>query len=148
MANMATNSAMSALTEGETLANVSGIFNFSFGTYKIQIRDMADLGQLGIDDDFAGVAREFALYPNYPNPFNPETRIRFQLAENSNVRLMIYDVLGRKVRTLVSERMDAGHHVLNWNGLNDAGADVASGMYVYRIKAGDFIAHRKMLLVR
>jgi flagellar hook assembly protein FlgD len=52
------------------------------------------------------------------------------------------------VRTLVSERMDAGHHVLNWNGLNDAGADVASGMYVYRIKAGDFIAHRKMLLVR
>ena len=148
MANMATNSAMSALTEGETLANVSGIFNFSYGTYKIQIRDMADLGQLGIDDDFAGVAREFALYPNYPNPFNPETRIRFQLAENSNVRLMIYDVLGRKVRTLVSERMDAGHHVLNWNGLNDAGADVASGMYVYRIKAGDFIAHRKMLLVR
>ena len=148
MANMATNSAMSALTEGETLANVSGIFNFSYGTYKIQIRDMADLGQLGIDDDFAGVAREFALYPNYPNPFNPETRIRFQLAENSNVRLMIYDVLGRKVRTLVSKRMDAGHHVLNWNGLNDAGADVASGMYVYRIKAGDFIAHRKMLLVR
>ena len=148
MANMAADNYMSDLAEGTTLASVTGIFNFSYGTYKIQIRDLADLGQLGIDGDFAGVAREFALYPNYPNPFNPETRIRFQLAENSNVRLMIYDVLGRKVRTLVSDRMDAGHHVLNWDGLNDAGTDVASGMYVYRIKAGDFIAHRKMLLVR
>jgi hypothetical protein len=148
MANMAADNYMSDLVEGTTLASVTGIFNFSFGTYKIQIRDMADLGQLGIDDDFAGVAREFALYPNFPNPFNPETRIRFQLAENSNVKLMIYDVLGRKVRTLVSKRMDAGHHVLNWNGLNDAGADVASGMYIYRIKADDFIDHRKMLLIR
>ena len=148
MANMAADNYMSDLAEGTTLASVTGIFNFSYGTYKIQIRDLADLGQLDIDDDFAGVAREFALYPNYPNPFNPETRIRFQLAENSNVRLMIYDVLGRKVRTLVSDRMDAGHHVLNWDGLNDAGTAVASGMYVYRIKAGDFIAHRKMLLVR
>ena len=148
MATMEANSFMSGLEEGTTLTNVSGIFNFSFGTYKIQIRDMADLGQLGIDDDFAGIAREFALYPNFPNPFNPETRIRFQLAENSDVKLMVYDVLGRKVRTLVSDRMDAGHHVINWDGLNDAGTDVASGMYVYRIKAGDFIAHRKMLLVR
>jgi len=148
MANMAADNYMSDFAEGTTLASVTGIFNFSFGTYKIQIRDLADLGQLDIDNDFAGVAREFALYPNFPNPFNPETRIRFQLAENSNVRLMIYDVLGRKVRTLVSDRMDAGHHVLNWDGLNDAGTAVASGMYVYRIKAGDFIAHRKMLLVR
>jgi DNA/RNA endonuclease YhcR with UshA esterase domain len=148
MATMEANSFMSGLEEGTTLTNVSGIFNFSFGTYKIQIRDMADLGQLGIDDDFAGIAREFALYPNFPNPFNPETRIRFQLAENSDVKLMVYDVLGRKVRTLVSDRMDAGHHVINWDGLNDAGTDVASGMYVYRIKAGDFISHRKMLLVR
>ncbi len=94
------------------------------------------------------IATSFRLSDAYPNPFNPETRIRFQLAENSNVRLMIYDVLGRKVRTLVSDRMDAGNHVINWDGLNDAGTDVASGMYVYRIKAGDFIAHRKMLLVR
>ncbi len=148
MATMEANSFMSGLEEGTTLTNVSGIFNFSFGTYKIQIRDMADLGQLGIDNDFAGIAREFALYPNFPNPFNPETRIRFQLAENSDVKLMVYDVLGRKVRTLVSDRMDAGHHVINWDGLNDAGTDVASGMYVYRIKAGDFISHRKMLLVR
>ncbi len=148
MATMEANSFMSGLEEGTTLTNVSGIFNFSFGTYKIQIRDMADLGQLGIDDDFAGIAREFALYPNFPNPFNPETRIRFQLAENSDVKLMVYDVLGRKVRTLVSDRMNAGHHVINWDGLNDAGTDVASGMYVYRIKAGNFIAHRKMLLVR
>ncbi|MBC8395437.1 MAG: T9SS type A sorting domain-containing protein [Candidatus Marinimicrobia bacterium] len=148
MATMEANSFMSEFSEGTTLETVSGIFNFSFGTYKIQIRDMADLGQLGIDDDFVGITREFALYPNFPNPFNPETRIRFQLAENSNVKLMIYDVLGRKIRTLVSNRLDAGHHIINWNGLDDKGVDAASGMYIYRIKAGDFIDHRKMLLVR
>jgi len=148
MANMAANSFMSDLQEGTTLSSVTGIFNYSFGMYKIQIRDLTDLGQLGIDDDFTGVARQFALHPNYPNPFNPETRIRFELAKTSNVRLMIYDVLGRKVRTLVSDKMDAGHHVVNWNGMNDEGIEAASGMYVYRIKAGDFISHRKMLLVR
>ncbi|MCH7764531.1 MAG: T9SS type A sorting domain-containing protein, partial [Candidatus Marinimicrobia bacterium] len=148
MANMAAFNFLSGLAEGTTLSSVTGIFNFSFGTYKIQIRDLADLGGLGINDDFDGITREFALYPNYPNPFNPETRIRFQLAKHSNVKLMIYDVLGRNVRTLVSDKMDAGHHVINWNGLNDQGANVASGMYIYRIKAGDFIAHRKMLLVR
>ncbi len=148
MATMEANSFMSGLEEGTTLTNVTGIFNFSFGTYKLQIRDMADLGQLGINDDFAGIAREFALYPNFPNPFNPETRIRFQLAENSDVKLIVYDVLGRKIRTLVSDRMDAGHHIINWNGLDDSGIDAASGMYIYRIKAGDFIDHRKMLLVR
>ncbi len=148
MANMAANSFMSDLQEGTTLSSVTGIFNYSFGTYKIQIRDLTDLGQLGIDDDFTGVARQFALHPNYPNPFNPETRIRFELAKTSNVRLMIYDVLGRKVRTLVSDKMDAGHHVVNWDGMNDEGIEAASGMYVYRIKAGDFISHRKMLLVR
>jgi len=148
MANMAANSFMSDLQEGTTLSSVTGIFNYSFGTYKIQIRDLADLGQLGIDDDFTGIARQFALYPNYPNPFNPETRIRFQLAETSDVKLVIYDVLGRKVRTLVSGKMDVGHHVVNWDGLNDEGLDVASGMYVYRIKAGTYIDHRKMLLVR
>ncbi len=148
MANMAANNFMSSLAEGTTLESVTGILNFSFGTYKIQVRDLADFGGLGIDDDFEGIAREFALYPNFPNPFNPETRIRFQLAKQSDVKLMIYDVLGRKVRTLVSNKMNAGNHVVNWNGLNDEGAVVASGMYVYRIKAGDFIAYRKMLLVR
>lgn len=148
MATMEADNFMSGLVVGLTLETVSGIFNFSFGTYKIQIRDLADLGTLSIDDDFDGITREFALYPNYPNPFNPETRIRFQLAKHSDVKLMIYDVLGRKVRTLVSNKMDAGNHVVNWDGLNDQGANVASGMYIYRIKAGDFIDYRKMLLVR
>jgi len=148
MSTMEADNFLSGLEVGSTLETVTGIFNFSFGTYKIEVRDMADLGQLSIDDDFYGIAKEFALYPNFPNPFNPETRIRFQLAENSNVKLMIYDVLGRKVCTLVSDRMDAGHHIINWDGLDDKGIDAASGMYIYRIKAGDFIDHHKMLLIR
>lgn len=148
MATMAADNFMSGLEEGSTLSTVSGIFNFSFGTYKIQIRDLADLGQLGIEDEFDGIIREFALYPNYPNPFNPETRIRFQLAETSDVKLMIYDVLGHRIKTLLAERMTAGQHVVNWDGTDENGISVASGMYIYRIKAGDFIDHRKMLLVR
>ncbi len=148
MSTMEADNFLSGLEVGSTLETVSGIFNFSFGTYKIEVRDMADLGQLSIAEDFDGIAKEFVLYPNFPNPFNPETRIGFQLAENSNVKLIIYDVLGRKVRTLISEKMDAGNHIINWNGLDDSGIDAASGMYIYRIKADDFIDHRKMLLVR
>jgi len=144
MANMEAHNYMSGLSEGTTLTNVTGIFNFSFGSYKIQIRGLGDLGGLGIDDQFEGIAREFALYPNYPNPFNPETRIQFQLAKHSNVQLLIYDVLGRKIRTLVSGRLEGGYHIINWDGLDDDGTDAASGMYIYRIKAGNFIAHRKM----
>ncbi len=148
MATTAANSFMSNLEEGQTLTSVTGIFNFSFGTYKIQVRDLGDLGTLGIDDDFSGLSREFALYPNYPNPFNPETRIHFQLAEQSDVKVVIYDVLGRNVRTLIAANMDAGYHVVNWDGLNAAGIAMATGMYIFRIKAGNFIAHRKMLLIR
>jgi len=99
-------------------------------------------------DDSDGMINKYALYPNYPNPFNPETKIHFQLANNSDVQLVIYDILGRKIRTLVSNYLDVGNHVVTWDGLNEDGANVASGMYVYRIEAGDFIDYRKMLLVR
>ena len=129
------------------LSTVSGIFNYSYGTYKIEVRDIGDLGELGIDGS-DGLLNKYALYPNYPNPFNPETKIHFQLANNSDVQLIIYDILGRKIRTLVSNHLNVGNHVVTWNGLDEDGANVASGMYIYRIEAGDFIDYRKMLLVR
>jgi len=147
MATMEADNYMSSLVVDDMLATVSGIFNYSFGTYKIEVRDMGDLDQLGVDDS-DGMINKYALYPNYPNPFNPETKIHFQLANNSDVQLVIYDILGRKIRTLVSNYLDVGNHVVTWDGLNEDGANVASGMYVYRIEAGDFIDYRKMLLVR
>ena len=148
MATMAADNYMSTLEEGTTLSQVTGIFNFSFGTYKIQIRDLADLGQLGVDENFEALPRQFALHDNYPNPFNPETRIRFEVGKQENVQLIIYDMLGRKVRTLVNDNYDPGMYVINWDGMNDSRQPVSSGPYLYRIKAGEFIDHKKMILVR
>jgi hypothetical protein len=141
---------LTALAVGDSIESISGIFNFSFGTYKVQVRNMADLGEvLGTDPDFAGTPFTYALYSNYPNPFNPETRIRFEIGGHEDVTLVIYDILGRRVRLLMKDMAsNPGMHVVNWDGRNDLGVEVASGVYIYRVLAGDFIAHRKMLLVR
>ena len=149
MATMEADNYMSTLEANDMLETVSGIFNYSFGTYKIQVRDMVDLGQgLTIEDEDIGLVKGFALYSNYPNPFNPETRIRFQLPQKSGVELVVYDILGQRVKTLITEIMDAGLHQVTWDGLNYDGNEVASGMYIYRIKAGEYFANQKMLLVR
>jgi len=150
MANMAADNFMSTLVEGQELESVMGIFNFSYGTYKVQIRDLDDLGQtVGIDDNVKVNPYEYALHDNFPNPFNPETQIRFSMGGQENVKLVIYDVMGRQVRSLLNgESYTPGFHVVNWNGLDNRGQKVPSGMYIYRIKAGDFIADKKMLLVK
>jgi len=150
MATMDADNAMSELVEGQELSHVMGIFNYSFGTYKVQIRDVADLGiTVGINDDVKVNPYEYALHNNFPNPFNPETQIRFSLGGRENVKLVIYDIMGRQVRTLANgDSFNSGFHVLNWDGRDNIGEKVATGMYIYRIKAGDFIADKKMLLVK
>ena len=90
----------------------------------------------------------FFLDQNYPNPFNPETVIRYGLDQQSPVVLTIYDMLGRRVRTLVEAEQTSGRHEAVWDGLDDAGRPAASGLYVYQLRAGAFIASRKMLLLR
>ncbi len=88
------------------------------------------------------------LYANYPNPFNPSTRIRFELSEASDIELVISDVLGRKIVTLAAGHFRSGSHELFWNGLNDRGRPVSSGIYFYLLKAGRQIQSRKMVLLR
>ena len=90
----------------------------------------------------------FTLNQNYPNPFNPTTTIRFQLPKKADVQLVVYNSLGQKVRTLVSGRRNAGKHEVVWNGTNDQGQLVASGMYIYRLIAEDRVQSRRMLLIR
>jgi len=85
---------------------------------------------------------------NFPNPFNPATRIEFGLKERTAVSLRIYDVAGRLVRVLVDESRDAGRYVEEWNGRDDGGRAVASGIYFYSIEAGSFERTRKMVLLR
>ena len=93
--------------------------------------------------------REFALRQNFPNPFNPDTTIKYDLAESADVTLQIYNVLGQVVRTLVgSEVQNAGRYQIRWNGMDDRGVSVSSGVYFYLISAGKFQDVRKLMLLK
>jgi hypothetical protein len=112
------------------------------------------------DEEHGGVYTECTSVPgwtearayageNFPNPFNPTTAIRYVVPEpGAFVRLMVYDLRGRKVRTLVDEKVGAGEHRAIWGGRDDAGRDVASGVYFYRVEIGDYRAERKMVLLK
>ena len=91
---------------------------------------------------------QYGLNQNMPNPFNPSTAIRYQLPEAGLVRLAVYNLLGQEVRVLVNERKDAGSFTATWDGTDALGRRVASGIYLYRIQAGDFSASRRMLLLK
>jgi hypothetical protein len=90
----------------------------------------------------------FALKQNYPNPFNPQTSIEFALPEGQMVSLEIFNILGQRVRTLVGGFRKAGTYTVVWDGANDVGSDVPSGIYFYRLAAGTFIRTAKMVLLR
>ncbi|MBI4551415.1 MAG: T9SS type A sorting domain-containing protein [Candidatus Latescibacteria bacterium] len=96
----------------------------------------------------AAAPTHFELSQNTPNPFNPTTRIEYQLPRSVHVRLMIYNVQGQEVRRLVDVEQQVGVYRVEWNGLNDAGKPVASGIYLYRLQADEFTQTRKMMLVR
>jgi len=87
----------------------------------------------------------YILYPNFPNPFNGRTDIRYELANLCRVRLAIYDTWGRLVRSLVDGLQPAGFHHVSWNGDDDAGRKVSSGLYIYRLKADHSIQAKKMI---
>ncbi|RMI09273.1 MAG: T9SS C-terminal target domain-containing protein, partial [Calditrichaeota bacterium] len=88
------------------------------------------------------------LYPNYPNPFNPATYFEFRIADFGFVELKIYNIMGQAVKTLVREKLAPGRYAVQWDGTDDAGRQVASGIYLYRLKTGNFTATRKMVLLR
>ena len=90
----------------------------------------------------------FALHQNFPNPFNPSTEIRFDLPEAGNVNLAIYNLMGQKIRTFSSDNMTPGYHAIIWDGTNDIGSHVATGMYFYSIQSNEFQATKKMLFLK
>jgi hypothetical protein len=94
------------------------------------------------------VPTEFALRQNYPNPFNPTTQIAFSLPEDARVLLEVYDVAGRLVQTLMSRDQAAGVYRVQWDGRNQAGQPVASGIYLYRLQAGSSMETRTMMLLK
>lgn len=112
--------------------------------YKIDLTDIT-----GIEpDNRVPIAATFELHQNYPNPFNPTTRIAYDLPESGQVRLKIYNVTGQEVRTLVNESQVAGNHTAVWDGKDNHGNVVGSGVYIYRLSAGNDIQSREMTLLR
>ncbi len=120
----------------------------AIGALRQALADVAP-SLVNVDD---GPARRlpthFALRQNYPNPFNPSTTIEYVLPGAAKVRLVIYNLLGRRVTTLVDGRQPSGRHRVVWDGNNASGEPVASGVYLYRLTADDFTASKKMILLK
>ena len=98
--------------------------------------------------DIKAIPVDFALQQNFPNPFNPSTEIRFDLPEADFVNLSVYNMMGQKIKTLTSENMTPGYHSIIWNGTNDSGSRVATGMYFYSINTSQFQSIKKMLFLK
>lgn len=115
---------------------------FPFGGVNRSMRKNSTTNQL------PAIPSHFELLQNYPNPFNPETNIAFQLPTDNHIYLEIYDLNGRRVKTLFNNQINEGTHHVKWDGTDDSGKQVASGIYIYRLKSGRLIQSRKMLLIR
>jgi len=103
---------------------------------------------LGAAKDPDSRPQRFSLSQNYPNPFNPRTSIRYTLPQDAQVRLTVYNVLGQKVATLVDEHQSAGYQTVSWDGKDAEGDEVSSGVYFYRLTAGEFSEVKKMMMVK
>jgi len=118
-------------------------FSFFGGGTRIEISSITLKGA-----GSAAIPTQYNLAQNYPNPFNPQTLIAYDLPSDSKVELVIYNILGEKVATLVNDYQTAGNYNITWYGTNDSGKPVASGIYFYRLNAGDYIKSMKMSLMK
>jgi len=116
--------------------------------YRVDVTEEGEIRTLFVTETLTLPRALFALDQNSPNPFNPSTTIWFELAEASQVRLTVYNVKGEKVKVLADKVMSAGRRSVEWDGRTDAGKQVSSGVYFYRLKAGKFSSTRKMVLAR
>jgi len=113
------------------------------------VREFASsIADVSLKSSGPGVPREWALRRIYPNPLNARTSIRLEVPRSGTVNLAIFDVMGRAVRTLVDGELPAGVHEVSWDGHNDSGARVSSGVYLVRFRAHDFSVSKKVLLRR
>jgi hypothetical protein len=99
------------------------------------------------ENDFSGPT-SYRLFQNYPNPFNPRTTIAYQVPQASQVSLVIYNLLGQRVRTLVKTTQPSGCYQVDWDGRDEWGRSVASGIYFFRLAAGPYTSVRKMTLLK
>ena len=127
---------------GETVEALRGI-----RLERVRLNEGSVLVKL-TNDGKPDVPTAYALYPNYPNPFNPETAIRYGVPVPGRVLVVVYNLSGQKVRELVSGLRDAGMYTVLWDGRDDRGSEVGSGVYLYRLQAGRHEDIRRMVLVK
>ncbi len=127
--------------------NIPSAYSGTFYIDNLRLYSKNDLVQTKVSND-ENLPLKYNLEQNYPNPFNPGTTINFSLPKFSTVQIKIYDALGREVRSLISEEKSAGSYNILWDGKNNYGSRVSSGVYLYTIHAGDFYQSKKMLLLK
>jgi len=115
---------------------------------EVQSNWVSSGGNVGVDSDESLIPKEFALYDNYPNPFNPTTQIAVDLPEAATTEITVWNIMGQRVATLYTGDLNAGHHTLNFDGRDSNGKQLTSGMYLYRIAAGKYNATKKMTLMK
>ena len=118
------------------------------GSGKVTISDAAVSKLILKLTDAPAVPKAFALSQNYPNPFNPVTHFSVEIPRASVVDVTVYDVLGRKITTLLTGDQEAGYHLMEWDSKDSHGLNVPSGMYMVRMTAGEFNAVRKIMLMK
>ena len=104
--------------------------------------------EVNVSIDQSNIPSIFSLTQNYPNPFNPNTQIGYALPKEEYVTLLIFDLLGREVITLVDEVQSPGYRTINWNGMDNLGNNSGAGMYFYHLTAGHFSHTKKMVLLK
>jgi uncharacterized protein (TIGR02145 family) len=137
-------------TLGHTMTSLAEIldhYNNGLLTPGCQLLPIKEAAPMKLDLE-PGVRSSYELLGNFPNPFNPTTKISFILPENNQVTLKIYNSTGQLVRTLVNEKLNQGYHTLEWNATNDNGNNLPSGIYLYRLQAGKFVQTSKMILMK
>lgn len=103
---------------------------------------------VGEENEPTGQPDRLTLFQNYPNPFNPITVIRYALPHECEVEITVYNISGQKVKTLAKQKERAGHRQVIWDGRNDEGEEVATGVYLYKIQAGEFTQSKKMVIIK
>jgi len=103
---------------------------------------------LGVETISSNIPKDFSLSDAYPNPFNPETKINFNLAKSANIKMIVYNLLGQKIKTLVSQEMNAGTYSVTWDGKDDFNKQVASGVYLFSFQAESFRTTKKVVLLK
>ena len=140
--------APSALTPGNTYQGWLKIFSNAANFPEMEVPVSLTVVQpTGIDGE-AAMPRNFVLYDNYPNPFNPSTTIAFDVPQSSAVNISVYNLVGQKIRTLEDRHLTAGHYELVWDGRDERGTTVGSGVFLVEMVAGNFRSVKKMVLLK